>query len=103
MKAFSTAGFSIAAKYARISDLLMAYVWHLDGPEPPVTYALTYAEVRTVADAMGWIETSSFKDGGSYTTTKPSEQLKTLIEPFRVIPGRWWKLVVGAEKSQPPT
>lgn len=95
MKAFSTAGFSVATKYSRISDLLMAYVWHVNEQSPAVTYALTYADAVKVGEAMGWTETNAWKDGGVYSTTKPSERLKALIEPFRVIPGRWRSLVLG--------
>jgi hypothetical protein len=95
MKAFSAAGFSVSAKYSRISNLLMAYVWHVNEQSPAVTYALTYADAVKVGEAMGWTETSSWKDGGIYSSTKPSERLKTLIEPFRVVPGRWWGLVVA--------
>jgi len=95
MKAFSAAGFSVAAKYSRISDLLMAYVWHVNERSSAVTYALTYADAVKIGETMGWTETSSWKDGGAYSTTKPSERLKTQIEPFRVIPGRWKSLVIG--------
>ena len=51
MKAFTASGFSVAQKYTRIADLLLAYVWHLGGSEPAVTYGLTYAAAVQVAEA----------------------------------------------------
>lgn len=95
MKAFSTSGFSVAAKYSRISDLIMAYVWHVNEQSPAVTYAMTYGDALAVANEMGWTETNTWKKDGVYSTTNPSERLKTHIEPFRVIPGRWRTLVVS--------
>ncbi len=94
MKAFSTSGFSVAAKYSRISDLLMAYVWHVNDQSPAVTNAMTYADAVGVADGMGWTKTDSWAKG-VYSVTKPSERLLTHIAPFRVVPGRWRSLVVG--------
>jgi hypothetical protein len=95
MKAFTTRGFSAARKYTKIADLIMAYVWHLGGEEPAVTFAMPYAEVVKVAEAMGWTVTASWQDGGAYTTTSPSQKLLGLLEQYRMGPGKWWVLVVG--------
>ena len=97
MKAFTTSGFSVARKYTKIADLIVAYVWHVGGAEPAVTYALPYPEVVRVAEAMGWTGTASWKDGGAYTTTNPSQKLLGLLEPYRMGPGKWWALVTGSE------
>src|SRR5436190_22800977 len=43
MKAFTASGFSVAQKYMRIADLLLAYVWYLGDAQAPVTYGLPYA------------------------------------------------------------
>ncbi len=100
MKAFTTSGFSVAQKYTRIADLLLAYVWHLGDSQMAVTYALPYPEAVKVAEAMGWTETPSWEKG-EYSTTAPSKRLLTLLEPHRVVLGRWWTLVVGSEVISP--
>ena len=95
MKAFTVSGFSVAKKYTRIADLILAYVWHLGDTQPAVTYALPYAETVGVAEAMGWTETPSWQEGEIYTTTSPSKRLLGLLEPYRTRPGKWWALVAG--------
>jgi hypothetical protein len=95
MKAFTTSGFSAVRKYTKIADLVMAYVWHLGGAESAVTFALPYAEVVKVAESMGWTTTSSWLDGGAYTTTSPSQKLLGLLEQYRMGTGKWWALVAG--------
>ena len=95
MKAFTASGFSVARKYTRIADLLLAYVWYLSEARPPVTYGLPYAAAVQIAETMGWTETASWKDGGVYTTTSPSKRLLSLLEPYSIEPGKWWVLVVG--------
>lgn len=73
MKASTTSGFVIAQKFARIADLIIAYVWHLDDPRLAVTYALPYAEAVKVAEAMGWTKTPSWHQG-QYSTSSPSKR-----------------------------
>jgi len=97
MKAFSIRGFSVARKYTKIADLILAYVWHVGGEEPAVTYALPHTRVVKVAEEMGWTETASWQDGGAYTTTNPSQKLLGLLEPHRMQPGSWWALVAGGK------
>src|SRR5262249_47838150 len=97
MKAFTTSGFSVAQKYTRIADLILAYVWHLGEAQAAVTYALPYAAAVQIAAAMGWTETASWQEGGVYSTTSPSKRLLGLLEPYRMGPGKWWALVVGGE------
>ncbi|HJT77081.1 MAG TPA: hypothetical protein VJ739_07735 [Gemmataceae bacterium] len=97
MKAFTARGFSVAQKYARIADLLLAYVWFLGETQAPETYGLCYAEAVRIAESMGWTETASWKEGGAYTTTSPSKRLLSRLEPYRIGPGKWWALVVGDE------
>jgi hypothetical protein len=97
MKAFTTEGFTVAQKYTRIADLLLAYVWHVGDTQSAVTYALPYTEALGVADAMGWTETASWREGKVYTTTSPSKRLLGLLEPYRVGPGKWRTLVIGSE------
>ena len=59
MKATSGQGFSLATKYRRLPDLIMAYVWPLDTP----AQAVTYAEALAIAEALGWTKTESWARG----------------------------------------
>lgn len=100
MKAASTRAFSIDAKYAKIPDLLIAYIWHINDPRKEVTYAMTYAEALQVADEMGWTKTASWQ-AGKYTTTQPSARLQALLEPHRMNSEKWWKKVVVPGPDHP--
>jgi hypothetical protein len=102
MKAATKSAFGIDQKYARIADLIIAYVWHLDDPRAAVSYALPYAEAVNVAAAMGWTATASWQQG-KYTTTSPSRRLLDLLKPYQMSPGHWWKLVVGGESTDQPS
>jgi hypothetical protein len=94
MKAATTSAFSVDQKYARIADLILAYVWHVDEPREAVTFALRYADAVAIAEKMGWIKTASWQQG-CYTTTSPSTRLRGLLEEHRMKSGDWWKMVVG--------
>lgn len=54
MKASTTSAFSVFGKYERLADLILAYVWHLDDPAAAVTYAMTYPQAVSLAEAQGW-------------------------------------------------
>jgi hypothetical protein len=96
MKAASERIFSVDQKYARISDLIVAYVWHLAGGHAAVTFALPYADVVKIAEEMRWTMTESWSKG-RYVTMSPSDRLVTLLEPYRMSKGRWWGLVVSSD------
>ncbi|MDO3560705.1 hypothetical protein [Ralstonia pseudosolanacearum] len=89
IKAATQRWFSIDRKYARFPNLLLAFVWGVGQPEMAMIYALTYTESLGVGKAMGWLETKSWKEGGLYTTTAPSEKLLGLLSPYEVRPGEW--------------
>jgi hypothetical protein len=95
MKAASHRSFGIWKKYFKFPDMLIAYVWHLNGEHPPVTFALTVAEAEGVAEAMAWTKTSSWIDKGGYGTTRPSKKLLSFLEPFEMSPEGWWNKVTG--------
>ena len=101
MKASTTSAFGVFSKYERVADLIMAYVWHLGAPEAAVTYAMTYSQSRSIAEELGWLATPSWLTGG-YSTSKPSRQLLDLLEPHRMVTGRWWALVTGNAKQAEP-
>jgi len=58
------------------------------------TYALTYAELIAVADAMGYTQTSSW-ESGRYACTGISSKLRALLEAHRMTPTKWRTLVTG--------
>lgn len=95
MKAASKRSFAVDKKYAKISNLVLAHVWHLDEPDQAVTYALRYPEAVAIAEAMGWTRTASWVRGG-YSTTNPSKRLCKLLEPYRMSESAWWNRVAGA-------
>jgi hypothetical protein len=100
MKAASTSSFSIDRKYARVADLIIAYIWHVHDPLKTVTYALTYGEVLAVAKTCWARARSTSWSSGRYSTTSPSRQIRELLEPFRMREGKWWEKVTGS-KYQP--
>lgn len=95
MKASSQRHFSISRKYAKVRDLLLAFVWHLDDPTRAVTYSLSYPEAVAIGDRLGWTKTSSWIENGAYSTQRPSGNLVALLEPYRMTPERWWSRVTG--------
>lgn len=92
MKASLRSGFSVDRKYARIRDLLIAYVWFLDDPARSVVYALTYPQAIKVARRMGYTKTASWRRG-TYVNTRPSPQLVSLLRAYKMTPGGWWQTV----------
>jgi hypothetical protein len=93
MKAASGRHFSIAKKYARIRDLVLAFVWHLNDAQPPVTYAMSYPDAIRIATRMGYTETDSWNVGGGYSTQNPSKRLVKLLEPHLMNRTRWLELI----------
>jgi hypothetical protein len=89
LKAATGAVFSIDAKYARLPDLLIAFVWYAGRAGEEEALALTYAEVLDVADKLGWTETASCLEGRKYANTRPGARVRELLEPYRMSPDRW--------------
>jgi hypothetical protein len=92
MKAAMTRSFSLATKYERVRNLLIAYVWNLNDVHTTVVYALTYQEALAVAETLGWTRTVSWKEG-AYSTTRPSARIVELLEPYKMTPDKWWRRV----------
>jgi hypothetical protein len=89
MKAASSRSFSISRKYDKLRDLLIAFVWHLEDPGRAVTYALTYDEALAIGDGLGWTSTASWTQRHEYSTTRPSSELVSRLEPYRMTPEAW--------------
>ena len=94
LKIASRRSFGIWKKYEKIYDLILVFVWHVDGVGDRETYALTYAESKAIGEAMGWTETASWK-AGAYNTNNPGKELCGLLEPHRMTPEKWWEKVTG--------
>jgi len=97
MKAASTQAFSLDIKYAKISNLVIAYVWGLHTPEHALSFALTYSEAVDIATSMKWTTTASWEKG-SYSTSKPSKKLLELLAPFKMSPEAWRKKISNASQ-----
>jgi hypothetical protein len=96
LKASSRQAFAVHAKYRKIRDLMLAFVWNLGSPDRAVTYALSYPDAVSVADRMGWTKTDSWRLKGAYSTSQPSARLIEYLEPHRMSPAAWWARITEA-------
>jgi hypothetical protein len=101
MKASSSQAFSVSAKYSKIRDLMLAFVWNLASPDRAVTYALSYPEAVAVADRMGWTKTDSWRVNKAYSTSQPSEKLIGFLAPHKMSPAAWLARITEARSPQP--
>ncbi len=97
LKASSTQSFAIDRKYAKISNLIIAFVWGVQDPKRSAIFALTYREVERVAAQMRWTKTPSWKRG-AYSTTAPSKNLINLLAPFEMTVNSWHDKIEAALK-----
>lgn len=93
LKAFSQRGFGVHKKYAKFPGLLIAYVWYASEPLKSSLYILSYSQAKSIADELGWTNTPSWQDGGSYITNKPSTQLVNILEKYKYAPGKLAKAI----------
>ena len=84
--------FSLATKYSRVRNLLIAYVWHLEDLGKAMKFALTYQEVLAIADRLGWTQTESWRQG-AYSTTCPGLKIVEPLDPYKMTPEKWWHRV----------
>lgn len=85
LKANSSEGFSIDGKYAAIASLMIVFAWHLESEAAVEFYALSYDEIESLAASMGWAR----QRGQRWAVTKPSQQLRQLLQAHRVQPSGW--------------
>lgn len=78
----------MASKYERLPSLLLAYLWNVDRPRDLEAFCMTCREAFTIAEAMAWTATASWK-AGLYRMSPPSAKLRGLLERHRMAPGRW--------------
>lgn len=98
LKAALKRSFGVWRKYIKFPDLLVAFVWNLDGVLAPETYALTVQEAVDIADFMGWTKTASWIENGGYGTTRPSSRLIELLAPHAMTPQLWWSKVAAGPR-----
>lgn len=96
MKVARGAGFSVQRKYERIPHLVMVYVWNAGQADKVEFYAMTFADAKKIAGKLGWTETASWREGGGYATTRPSQRVREAIAPHRMGPGKWRRLLRSA-------
>jgi len=97
MKASSARSFSIAQKYGKFPNLILAYVWGLAGEGERVTYALTQTEAVEVGSVLGWTSSQSWQTG-LYTTQRPGNRLLELLAPYRMTSETWRQKVLATSK-----
>jgi hypothetical protein len=102
LKASSLRSFSVSAKYAKISNLVMAHVWGLQSPQHAACYALTYQEAYGVAQRLGWLDTPTWVAKGIYTTNNPSARVMEQLEPFKMTPAAWAQKIREVSAVTPP-
>jgi len=90
MKAASSRSFTIDKKYAKTSNLIIAFVWGVQDPKYSGIFALTYKEIEKIAEEMGWTKTASWRKG-VYSTTAPGKKLVGLLNRHKMTRGDWVK------------
>ena len=88
LKAASTFSFGIDRKYERIPGLVMVFVMGVR-EEAHTIYALTYAELLSIADDLGWTKTPSWIEGDGYSTRHPSKRLMEMLRPHVASRDTW--------------
>jgi hypothetical protein len=99
MKAASRASFSVAKKFERVADLIVAYVWYLEDLHKAVTFALTTKEALDIADAMGFLKTPYWEKHGYWASNKPGVELRKLLLPFEMDSEKWRAKILGRKSS----
>ncbi len=94
LKTASDEVFSLDSKYESFPSLRIVFVWNAREPAKAEVFVLSYKEARAVFAEMKYDKTKSW-DAGKYTTTRPSEKLKKILEQFRVKTSEEWPRRLG--------
>ncbi len=89
LKTATDAVFGLDNKYECFPSLRIVYVWNASVPAKAIIFTLTYQEALTVLGEMKYDKSESWR-AGKYTTTRPSEKLKNILERFRVKKPEEW-------------
>ena len=95
MKAASERGFSIDKKYKKTSQLLIVFVWNVNGGASE-TFALTYQELFDLAQNLGYTNSPGWQEKGRFVTARPSVALVNGIRKFQMTPAKWRSIVAPA-------
>jgi hypothetical protein len=89
LKASTQESFSLDKKYKPFPRLLIAYVWNVQGREQSDVYALTFGEAEHVLEEKGYAKTDSWTKKGYYFVRSAGQELKDILEPYKMTPQRW--------------
>lgn len=89
MKCALNKSFSIDKKFEKSPQLLIAYVWGIEG-ETHETFVMTYQDALKIASDMGYTNTPCWKkEKGKYASCRPGKKLEKMIREFQMTPERW--------------
>ena len=97
MKAASAKSLAIDRKYEKFRGLIIAFVWDLNAEQRGATYALTFEDLKSLADKWKWLSTDSWEKNGIYTTNQPSRHMIDDLEPHKMDKDKWWQLIAERE------
>jgi len=89
LKASAQESFSLDRKYRLFPHLLIAYVWNVQAKEQSDVYALTFGEAEHVLEERGFAKTDSWTKNGYYFVRSAGQELKKILEPYKMTPQRW--------------
>lgn len=92
LKAGAGKHFNVNKKYTKFTNMLMAYTWKSANPMEAELYVMRYKDAVSIAEQMGLTNTTSWLEGGYYTSTRPSQALLDLVAPYKYAPGYIRKL-----------
>lgn len=93
IKAASQFSFGMDRKYAKIPRLIMVFVMNCRSANESTIYAMTYAQMVQVGDAMAWTTTASWAERNGYSTRHPSPKLLGLLGSHCMDPMKWADLL----------
>ena len=100
MKGAGRKSFVIERKYAKVPQLLIAYVWGIAGSMHE-TFAMTYLESLEIATELDYTKTDSWLGKlGKYSSSRPSKKLESMIREFHMTPEKWRKKFVARTTIQ---
>jgi hypothetical protein len=88
MKASSGRSFSLDEKYRHVPRLQIAYVWNV-GSEEASVFVLTFEEALGILHAKRFDRTSAWRKGGRYFVRDAGQELKGMLEPYRMTSELW--------------
>jgi len=94
LKTASKAVFGLDKKYEHFRNLRIVFVWNANEPSKAQLFALDYGEAEAILGEMKYAQSRSWEKG-KYTTTRPSADLKSILERFEVKNPQQWPQRLG--------